>query len=173
MKLYRSPSSYRTAPRPVKSTGGVRYRARSRYKTGRSSRMNRGGASWRTSEELEKAKRGLPVFLTLCVVLGLVLPIFFGQVGRAAAPQGETVVLVQATLNGKPWSGRLAFRLNGATQWTGSMVPYEVFALPGVYGLAVTGGGPAGAKMLGVTPTGSVLGRPGETITFTVEFTGQ
>jgi len=97
MKLYKSRSSYRTAPRPIKSTGGVRYRARSRYKTGQSSRINRGSASWRTSEELAKAKRGLPVFLTLCVVLGLALPIFFGQVGRAAAPQGETVVLVQAT----------------------------------------------------------------------------
>lgn len=172
MRLYRSRSSYTAAPRPAKSMDGARYRAKSHYKMGSSVRTNRGGASWRSSEELAKAKRGLLVFLTLCVVLGLALPIFFGQVGRAAAPQGETVVRIQATLNGKPWSGRLPFRLNGATLWTGSMVPYEVFALPGVYTLAVAGGGPAGAKVLGVIPAGSVLGRAGETITFTVEFAG-
>lgn len=170
MKLYKSRSTYTAAPRPSRSRGGVRYHAKSRYRMELSGKTNRGGSGWRTSEELAKAKRGLPVFLTLCVLLGLALPIFFGQVGRAAAPQGETVVLIQATLNGQPWSGRLAFRLHGATSWTGSMAPYEVFAPPGVYTLAITGGGPPGARLLGVKPTGSVLGRAGETVTFTAEF---
>lgn len=172
MKLYKSRSSYAGPRSPARSRDGVRYRAKSRYQMGPRARAGGTGTRWRTSEELARAKRGLPVFLTLCLVLGLVLPIFFGQVGRSAAPQGETVVLVQASLNGKPWSGRLPFRLKGSTAWTGSMVPYEVFAQPGVYTLAVAGGGPAGAKVAGVVPTGSVLGRAGETITFTVEFAG-
>jgi len=60
--------------------------------------------------------------------------------------------------------------LNGAQQWTGSMVPYEVFVRPGVYTLTVTGGGPPGARLLSVAPVGSQLGQAAETITFTAEF---
>lgn len=172
MQLYKSRSTYTAAPRPPRSTGGTRYHVKSRYRTGSSAGTKQGGPGWRTSEELAKAKRGLPVFLTLCVVLGLALPIFFGQVGRAAAPEGETVVRIQATLNGQPWSGRLVFQLKGAQPWTGSMAPYEVFAVPGVYVLTLQGGGPPGAKLLHVTPTGSVLGRAGETVTFTAEYAG-
>jgi len=172
MRLYKSRSSYTTPSRPSRSADGARYRVRSRYKAALSSRPEQARSSWRGSEELARVKRGLPVFLAFCVVLGMVLPIFFGQVGRASAPQGETVLLIQATLNGQPWSGRLAFRLNGAQQWTGSMVAYEIFVRPGVYSLAVAGGGPPGAKLIGVVPTGSQLGRAGETITFTAEFAG-
>lgn len=115
-------------------------------------------------------KRGLPVFLAFCVVLGMVLPIFFGQIKRVKAPEGETIVHIQASQKGTAWSGRLAFRLNGAQQWTGSMVPYEVIVHPGVYTLTVTGGGPPGARLLSVVPLGSQLGRTGETVTFTAEF---
>jgi hypothetical protein len=86
------------------------------------------------------------------------------------APEGETVVHIQATQKGTAWSGRLAFRLNGAQQWTGSMVPYKVIVRPGVYTLTVTGGGPPVTKLLSVAPVGSQLGRAGETITFTAEF---
>jgi hypothetical protein len=100
----------------------------------------------------------------------MVLPIFFGQIRRVMAPEGETVVHIQAIQKGTAWSGRLAFRLNGAEQWTASMVPYEVIVRPGVYTLTVTGGGPPGARLLGVAPVGSQLGRAGETITFTAEF---
>ncbi len=117
-----------------------------------------------------RVKRSLPVFLAFCVVLGMVLPIFFGQVRRVTEPEGETVVYIQATRQGMAWSGRLAFRLNGVQQWTGSMVPYEVIVRPGVYSLNVTGGGPAGTKLVSVVPVGSQLGHAGETITFTAEF---
>jgi hypothetical protein len=115
-------------------------------------------------------KRGLPIFLAFCVVLGMVLPVFFGQIKRVTAPEGETVVRIQATQNGTTWSGHLTFRLNGGQHWTGSMVPYEVIVHPGVYTLTVTGGGPGDARLLGMTPVGSQLGRAGETITFTAEF---
>jgi hypothetical protein len=127
-------------------------------------------SGWRDSASLAKVKRGLPVFLTFCVVLGLVLPMFFGQVRRVMAPEGETTVRIQATQKGTAWSGRLAFRLNGAQQWTASMVPYEIIVRPGVYTLTVTGGGPPDARLVSVDPVGSQLGRAGETITFTAEF---
>jgi hypothetical protein len=127
-------------------------------------------SGWRDSGELSKAKRGLPVFLAFCVVLGMVLPIFFGQVRRVMAPDGETVVHIQATQKGMLWSGRLTFKLNGAQQWTGSMVPYDVFVRPGVYTLTVTGGGPPDAKLISVAPVGSQLGQAAGTITFTAEF---
>jgi hypothetical protein len=100
----------------------------------------------------------------------MVLPIFFGQIRRVMGPEGETVVHIQATQKGTAWSGRLAFRLNGVQQWTASMVPYEIIVRPGVYTLTVTGGGPPGARLLGVAPVGSQLGRAGETVTFTAEF---
>ncbi|MCX6096943.1 MAG: hypothetical protein NTZ77_00430 [Caldiserica bacterium] len=170
MRLYKSRSSYTTAPRPSRSADGARYRGRSRYKVALSARPEQARASWRGSEELAKVKRGLPVFLAFCVILGMALPVFFGQIRRVVAPEGETVVLIQATQKGTAWSGRLAFRLIGAQQWTGSMVPYEIFVRPGVYSLTVTGGGPSDAKLVSMVPVGSQLGRAGETITFTAEF---
>ena len=115
-------------------------------------------------------KRGLPIFLAFCLVLGMVLPVFFGQIKRVVAPEGETVVRIQATEKGQAWSGRMAFRLNGEQQWTGSMVPYEVFVHPGVYTMTVTGGGPGNSRLLSVAPVGSQLGRAGEMVTFTAEF---
>ncbi|HWQ21434.1 MAG TPA: hypothetical protein VN478_01750, partial [Clostridia bacterium] len=140
------------------------------YKVGTLAKTEQKGSSWRDSERLLQVRQGLPVFLTFCIILGLVLPIFFGQVKRVTAPEGETVVHIQATYKGLPWSGRLAFRLNGEQQWTGSMVPYEIFVHPGVYTVTVAGGGPGESRLLDVTPAGSQLGRVGETVTFTAEF---
>ena len=170
MKLYKSRSSYTTPPRPSRSAEGARYRGRSRYKVALSGRPEQARSSWRGSEELARVKRGLPVSLAFCVVLGMALPMFFGQIRRVVAPEGETVVRIQATQKGMAWSGRLAFRLTGAQQWTGSMVPYEIFVRPGVYSLAVTGGGPPDTKLVSIAPGGSQLGRAGETITFTAKF---
>ena len=170
MRLYKSRSSYTKAPRPSRSADEARYHARSHYKVACSTGLDRARSGWRDSENLSKLKRGLPVFLTFCVVLGMVLPIFFGQIKRVTAPEGETIVRIQATQNGTTWSGRLTFRLNGAQHWTGSMVPYEIIVRPGVYTLTVTGGGPRDTRLVGMTPVGSQLGRAGETITFTAEF---
>jgi len=170
MRLYKSRSSYTTAPRASRSADGARYHAGSRYKVARSAGPEEARSGWRDSEKLSKAKRGLPIFLAFSVILAMVLPIFFGQIRRVMAPEGETVVHIQATQKGTAWSGRLAFRLNGAQQWTGSMVPYEVIVRPGVYTLTVTRGGPPDTRLLSVAPVGSQLGRAGETITFTAEF---
>ncbi|MFZ2414237.1 MAG: hypothetical protein WAW16_08475 [Candidatus Cryosericum sp.] len=170
MRLYKSRSSYTKAPRASRSADEARYHARSRYKAASSVRLEQARAGWRDSEQLSKLKRGLPVFLAFCVVLGMVLPVFFGQIKRVTAPEGETVVRIQATQNGATWSGRLTFRLNGGQQWIGSMVPYEVIVHPGIYTMTVTGGGPGDARLLGMAPVGSQLGRAGETITFTAEF---
>jgi hypothetical protein len=170
MRLYKSRSSYTTAPRPSRSADGTRYHGRSRYQVAPSARPEHARSGWRDSEELAKVKRGLPVFLMFCVVLGMVLPIFFGQIRRVMAPEGETVVHIQATQQGAAWSGRLAFRLNGTQQWIASVVPYEVIVRPGMYTLTVTGGGPPDARLVSVAPVGSQLGRAGETITFTAEF---
>jgi hypothetical protein len=136
----------------------------------RSTVLGQERSGWRDAENLSKVKRGLPVFLTFCVVFGLVLPVLFGQVGRAKAPEGETTVRIQVTRKGTAWSGRLAFRLNGTQRWTASMVPYEIIVRPGVYTLTVTGGGPHDSTLVSVAPMHSQLGRAGETITFTAEF---
>src|ERR1035437_1766585 len=119
MRLYKSRSSYTTGARPSRSADSARYRGRSHYKVAPSVRPEQARSGWRDSGELSKAKRGLPVFLAFCVVLGMVLPIFFGQVRRVMAPDGETVVHIQATQKGIVWSGRLTFKLNGGKQWTG------------------------------------------------------
>jgi len=169
MKLYRSRSSYST-PRPSRKTEAVRYRARSRYSHAPAAKSGRDVGGWRDPDERSKVRRGLPVFLAFCVVLGMVLPVFFGQISRVSAPDGETVVRVVATRGGSAWSGRLAFKLGGTEQWAGTSVPYEVIVQPGVYTATMTGGGPAGTALQRVDPAGSQLGRAGETITFTFEF---
>ena len=170
MKLYRSRSSYPREQKAPRAREGWRYRAHSRYQAASPRASRQAIPGWRDAERLSKARRALPVFLCLCVLLGLVLPMASGQVGRAGAPQGETVVRVEATLDGVPWKGRLSFRVSGAARWSGSLVPYEMFLVPGVYAVTITGGGPAGAKFVGVTPAGSRLGRTGETLTFTAAF---
>lgn len=169
MKLYRSRSSYST-PRPSRNTESARYHVRSRYSQAPAAKSTRESGGWRDPDERSKVKRGLPVFLAFCVVLGMVLPVFFGQIRRVSAPDGETVVRVVAMQGGSAWSGHLAFKLGGTEQWAGTSVPYEVIVQPGVYTLAMTGGGPSGATLERVSPTGSQLGRAGATITFTLEF---
>ena len=170
MKLYRSRSSYPREDKVPRAREGWRYRARSRYQAASPKASRRDVPGWRDAERLSKARRALPVFLCLCILLGLVLPVFTGQVSRAGAPQGETVVRVTATLDGAPWNGRMSFRVNGAARWSGSLVPYDMFLPPGVYSVSIMGGGPAGANLVQVTPAGSRLGRAGETLTFTAEF---
>jgi hypothetical protein len=170
MRLYKSRSSYST-PRPSRSTESARYRARSHYSQAPSAKSGRESGGWRDPDERSKVKRGLPMFLAFCVVLGMALPVFFGQIRRVSAPDGEAVVRIVATQGDSAWSGHLAFKLGGAERWAGTSVPYEVIVQPGVYTVAMTGGGPAGATLQRVNPTGSQLGRAGETITFTLEFT--
>ncbi len=169
MKLYKSRSSYST-PRPSRNTESARYHARSRYSQAPAAKAARGSGGWRDPDERSKVKRGLPVFLVFCVVLGIMLPVFFGQIRRVSPPGGETVVRVVATQGGSAWSGHLVFQLGGTERWAGTSVPYEVIVQPGVYTLTMTEGGPAGATLQRVSPTGSQLGRAGETITFTLEF---
>jgi hypothetical protein len=168
MRLYKSRSSYST-PRPSANTDGARYHARSHYSHAAAARHGSESGAWRDPDERSKIKHGLPVFLAFCVVLGMALPVFFGQIGRVVAPEGETLVRVVASQGGSVWSGRLAFKLGGAEQWAGSSVPYEVVVHPGVYTVAMTGGGPPGSTLQRVGPTGSQLGRASETITFTLE----
>ncbi len=127
---------------------------------------------WRDSDAMARVHRSLPVALAFLVVLGLMIPIFGGWISRVAAPEGEALVRVVATQDGTAWSGSLAFRLNGAEQWNGSMAPYELIVHPGVYTITVAGGGPRNARLKDVTPSGSQLGRAGGTVTFTIEFTG-
>lgn len=87
-------------------------------------------------------------------------------------PGGEAVVRVIATLDGKPWSGILEFKLSGSEQWLGSIVPYEIHLRPGVYGIHIAAGGPHNSTLRDVTPTGSRYVGAGQTITFIVAFDG-
>lgn len=169
MRLYRSRSSYSTS-RPSRNTESSHYRARSRYSRAPTAKPAGESGRWSDPDKRSKVRRGLPVFLALCVVLGMALPIFFGQIARAKAPGGETHVRVVATQSGSAWSGRLAFKLGGTEQWAGTSVPYETIVRPGVYTVAMNGGGPAGAALQAIDPAGSQMGGAGETITFTLEF---
>ncbi len=155
MRLYRSRSSYR------KTTSEERRTAVPHRQT------------WRGFEDTTRRRRILAALLIFCTLFVGVAPVLLGRVVRGAVPGGEAVVRVIATLDGKPWSGVLAFNLSGSEQWLGSIAPYEIRLGPGVYGIHVAAGGPRNSALGDVTPPGSRYVGAGETITFTVAFEGR
>lgn len=121
---------------------------------------------------MARVRRALPLLLTFCLFVVLVVPVFSGWVRRAAVPQGEVLLHIVVLKDGKPWNGSLPFQLIGTEQWNGSMAPYDLLVPPGVYALRVRGGGPRNAHLVGIVPSGSQLGQAGQTLTFTVTYTG-
>lgn len=154
MRLYRSRSSY------GKTTSEARQTAVSHRQT------------WRGFEDVTRRRRTLAALLIFCTLFIGVVPVLLGRVVRGAMPGGEAVVRVIATLDGKPWSGILEFKLSGSEQWLGSIVPYEIHLRPGVYGIHIAAGGPHNSTLRDVTPTGSRYVGAGQTITFIVAFDG-
>ncbi len=80
-------------------------------------------------------------------------------------------VLVAVTLDGLPWPGAVAFRLDGPSGFSNvsGVGPWKNMQ-PGVYTMSYSGGGPPGAKFVSVTPASQALTADGA-ITFTFAFT--
>jgi len=83
-------------------------------------------------------------------------------------------VVVNATLNGSPWSGMASYMLNGPFRSNDNQVPRTYNSIPtGNYNLTYTGGGPAGAVLTSITPAPIQSLASGRTIVFNLNFTAQ
>ena len=90
------------------------------------------------------------------------------------AQQQTGNVLVNATLNGSPWSGTVSYMLSGPFQSNDNQVPRTYNNVPvGNYTLTFMGGGPAGAVLTSITPAPTQLLAIGRTIGFNLNFTAQ
>ncbi|MCJ7656116.1 MAG: hypothetical protein MUO97_12620, partial [Dehalococcoidia bacterium] len=83
-------------------------------------------------------------------------------------------VVVNATLDGSPWSGMASYTLNGPFQSNDNQVPRTYNSVPvGNYSLTYMGGGPAGAVLTSITPATTQPLANGRTIGFNLNFTTQ
>ena len=90
------------------------------------------------------------------------------------AQQQTGNVVVNATLNGSPWSGRAGYMLSGPFQSNDNQVPRTYNSVPaGNYNLTYKSGGPAGAVLTSITPAPTQSLGTGRTITFNLNFTAQ
>ena len=80
-------------------------------------------------------------------------------------------IVVSATLDGSPWSGRVKYSIYGPYQDSHSSVPYTFSNLPaGTYTLSYTSGGPSGAQFANISPSPTQTLASGGTIYFTINF---
>jgi len=90
------------------------------------------------------------------------------------AQQQTGNVVVNATLNGSPWSGVVSYMLSGPFQSNDNQVPRTYNNVPvGNYTLTYMGGGPAGAALTSITPAPTQSLTGGRTIGFNLNFTAQ
>jgi len=90
------------------------------------------------------------------------------------AQQQTGNVVVNATLNGSPWSGMVGYMLSGSFQSSDNQVPRTYNSVPvGNYSLTYTGGGPSGATLTSITPAPTQSLAVGRTIGFNLNFTAQ
>jgi uncharacterized protein (DUF2141 family) len=89
------------------------------------------------------------------------------------ASEATSTVRVQATLDGTSWSGSLHFEGTGPRGESDDLfsVPETYYNMPaGTYGVSYISGGPAGAALVGTTPSSVQTVAAGRTITFTFNF---
>jgi len=83
-------------------------------------------------------------------------------------------ILINATLDGKPWSGPVEYTISGPITDRDHSVPQTLSAVPdGIYALSYNSGGPNGARMMGITPQVTQTLRAGGTITYNLNFASQ
>lgn len=83
-------------------------------------------------------------------------------------------IVVNANLNGLPWSGMVNFVLSGPFQMADNGVPRTYTTIPaGNYSLTYASGGPAGATLRSITPAPSQMLAGGRTIVFNLNFVAQ
>lgn len=87
-----------------------------------------------------------------------------------ASSQVGTIV-VQATLDGSPWTGDVSYNISGAETYSGSSVNQTISNAPvGSYTLGYNSGGPSAAALSNITPSSTQTLSAGGTITFTLNF---
>ncbi|MGD9116487.1 MAG: hypothetical protein PVJ61_04835 [Dehalococcoidia bacterium] len=92
------------------------------------------------------------------------------QTPGAAAEVGT--IVVQATLDGSPWTGNVSYSLSGAESYSGTSVNQTISnAAVGSYTLGYNSGGPAAAALSDISPSASQTLSAGGTVTFTLNFT--
>jgi len=90
------------------------------------------------------------------------------------AQQQTGNLLVNATLNGSPWSGQVTYSVTGTFRSDDNQVPRTYNGIPtGVYTLTYLGGGPAGAILTNISPSPTQSLASGRTIGFNLNFTAQ
>ena len=89
-------------------------------------------------------------------------------------PAATGTVVVNATLDGSPWSGQVSYTVTGPKANTGSSVPQTFSKSPaGAYAISYHSGKPAEAKFANITPSQTQTLSPNGTITFTLNFRTQ
>jgi hypothetical protein len=80
-------------------------------------------------------------------------------------------VVINATLDGAPWSGNVAYNLHGPVTDYHGAVPQTYPNMPsGAYTLSYYGGGPEGATVGSITPSPTQTLQQGTTIVFNINF---
>lgn len=83
----------------------------------------------------------------------------------------STLIEIQASFDGAPWSGTLNYLLSGPGGTSGTTVPAELHDVPsGGYTLFYQSGGPPGAVFSGITPASFQNLPDGGAISFTLNF---
>ncbi len=83
-------------------------------------------------------------------------------------------VRVEATVDGKPWSGSLNYQITGPFSDTDNSVPWNFGGVPsGMYTITYNYGGPDGATLTDITPGPSQELTGGGTIKFTLNYQTQ
>ena len=80
-------------------------------------------------------------------------------------------IVVNATLDGAPWSGEVTYVITGPKTESGSSVTQSFSDLPtGTYAVTYTSGGPADALLVDISPSPVQTLSAGYTVTFTLNF---
>ncbi len=85
--------------------------------------------------------------------------------------QSTSSIMVNATLNGAPWSGPVSYSISGPFNDADTIVPQTVSNLPaGAYTLTYSSGGPSGAILSSITPATTQTLTKGGSIVYTLNF---
>lgn len=95
-----------------------------------------------------------------------------GSSVSSLTPTADTgTIVVNATLDGVPWSGEVKYIITGTKTESGSSATQSFSDLPtGIYAVTYTSGGPAGAPLVDISPSPVQALSAGYTVTFTLDF---
>lgn len=85
-----------------------------------------------------------------------------------------STIVVNATLDGAPWSGAVNYTITGPQAYSATSVSQSFSNLPaGSYAVGYSSGGPPGVTLASITPSPTQTLSAGGTLTFTLNFTFQ